>query len=322
MKTKTYRTSDTVDFVIVGSGAAGGVLARELARARLDVVVLEQGPRLYPADFQHDELKNWFIGGLVDESAEQSAELPPFGLRNRRGAAGTHAAVVCARCRWQHVALHRQLLALPRDRFSRAQRTRRDFRHGFRRLADHVRGARALLHQGRLGDRRLRTGRSRSRRFAAQSSVSHAADAREILGRVVRARRAQARPAARAGAAGHQLGSLRRASRLRALRLLPRLRLRSHGQGFQCLDGHSGGGGHGQLRGAGRQLRVASRDRQARPRDGRGVLRRARATNISSTPARWSSRPTAARRRGCCSTPRTRASRRGWRIPADWSANT
>ncbi len=65
MKTKTYRTSQTVDFVIVGSGAAGGVLARELARERLDVVVLEQGPRLYPADFQHDELKNWFIGGLV-----------------------------------------------------------------------------------------------------------------------------------------------------------------------------------------------------------------------------------------------------------------
>ena len=41
---KTYRPTDEVDFVIVGSGAAGGVLARELARASFSVVVLEQGP--------------------------------------------------------------------------------------------------------------------------------------------------------------------------------------------------------------------------------------------------------------------------------------
>ena len=65
MKTRTYRTSETVDFVIVGSGAAGGVLARELAHARLDVVVLEQGPRIYPTDLRHDELQNWFLGGLA-----------------------------------------------------------------------------------------------------------------------------------------------------------------------------------------------------------------------------------------------------------------
>ena len=61
MSARTYRAADTVDFVIVGSGAAGGVLARELARAKLSVVVLEQGPRLYPADFEHDELKYWFM---------------------------------------------------------------------------------------------------------------------------------------------------------------------------------------------------------------------------------------------------------------------
>jgi choline dehydrogenase-like flavoprotein len=65
MNTRTYKTTDTVDFVIVGSGAAGGVLARELARARLSVVVLEQGPRIYPTDLRHDELKNWFLGGLA-----------------------------------------------------------------------------------------------------------------------------------------------------------------------------------------------------------------------------------------------------------------
>ena len=41
-----YRTTDVVDFVIVGSGAAGGVLAKELSTRGHSVVVLEQGPRL------------------------------------------------------------------------------------------------------------------------------------------------------------------------------------------------------------------------------------------------------------------------------------
>ena len=41
MAAKTYRTDEEVDFVIVGSGAAGGVLARELSMAGFSVVVLE-----------------------------------------------------------------------------------------------------------------------------------------------------------------------------------------------------------------------------------------------------------------------------------------
>jgi ribulose 1,5-bisphosphate synthetase/thiazole synthase len=48
---RTYRPTDEVDFVIVGSGAAGGVMARELARNGFSVVVLEQGPWLTERDF-------------------------------------------------------------------------------------------------------------------------------------------------------------------------------------------------------------------------------------------------------------------------------
>jgi len=66
MSARTFRDSQAVDFVIVGSGAAGGVIARELARASLSVVVLEQGPRLNPSDFEHDELKYWFAGGITN----------------------------------------------------------------------------------------------------------------------------------------------------------------------------------------------------------------------------------------------------------------
>ena len=52
-----YKTSDEVDFVIVGSGAAGGVLAKELSTNGFRVVVLEQGPYLKNSDFVHDEAK-------------------------------------------------------------------------------------------------------------------------------------------------------------------------------------------------------------------------------------------------------------------------
>ncbi|MGB9463883.1 MAG: GMC family oxidoreductase [Candidatus Acidiferrum sp.] len=52
-----YKTTDEVDFVIIGSGAAGGILAKELSTSGFRVVVLEQGPYLTEKDFVHDEIK-------------------------------------------------------------------------------------------------------------------------------------------------------------------------------------------------------------------------------------------------------------------------
>lgn len=52
----TFDRDEAVDFVIVGSGSAGGILARELATGGFSVVVLEQGPFRQAEDFTHDEI--------------------------------------------------------------------------------------------------------------------------------------------------------------------------------------------------------------------------------------------------------------------------
>jgi len=55
MAEASFPTREEVDFVVIGSGAAGGIMAKELSTAGHSVVVLEQGPHLQAADFKHDE---------------------------------------------------------------------------------------------------------------------------------------------------------------------------------------------------------------------------------------------------------------------------
>ncbi len=68
----SYALKDKVDFVIVGSGAAGGVLAKELSSNGFRIVVLEQGPFLHEKDFGHDEYKNFALGPLVNHGQKQT----------------------------------------------------------------------------------------------------------------------------------------------------------------------------------------------------------------------------------------------------------
>ena len=50
--------TEKTEVVIVGVGAAGGILAAELGKAGIKVIGLERGPRLATSDFTpHDELR-------------------------------------------------------------------------------------------------------------------------------------------------------------------------------------------------------------------------------------------------------------------------
>jgi choline dehydrogenase-like flavoprotein len=69
LSSRKFKPSETVDFVVVGSGAAGGVIARELSQAGFTVVVLEQGPRLGSGDFEHDEFKYTYLSGITNSPA-------------------------------------------------------------------------------------------------------------------------------------------------------------------------------------------------------------------------------------------------------------
>jgi len=69
----SFPLDEPVDFVIVGSGSAGGILARELSTNGFQVVVLEQGPFRRADDFHHDEIGVLMFGQLAggDNSAHQ-----------------------------------------------------------------------------------------------------------------------------------------------------------------------------------------------------------------------------------------------------------
>ena len=106
MAAVVYRESETVDFVIVGSGASGGVMARELSVAGFSVVVLEQGPYLKSGDFRHDEWMYKYNDELMwgarqghpqtfrrteDQTAEQ-VKKPVLGYAHNVGGSSVHFA--------------------------------------------------------------------------------------------------------------------------------------------------------------------------------------------------------------------------------------
>lgn len=63
---RRFTPDEAVDFVVIGSGTAGGSVARELTRLGHNVVLLEQGKQYTRADFHHDELATVFNNGYCN----------------------------------------------------------------------------------------------------------------------------------------------------------------------------------------------------------------------------------------------------------------
>ena len=96
-----FQEREPVDFVVIGAGSAGGILAKELSTAGFSVVVLEQGPHRRAADFTHDELGVFLSGGLElpradfpqtfrEREDEEAQSVPtPFGAYYAAGVGGS-----------------------------------------------------------------------------------------------------------------------------------------------------------------------------------------------------------------------------------------
>lgn len=80
---------DEVDVVIIGAGAAGGVLAKELSEAGMTVVVLEAGPMLNPQnEFASDELHMKKLGWQDTRIVDGADPLQMGNNNSGRGVGG------------------------------------------------------------------------------------------------------------------------------------------------------------------------------------------------------------------------------------------
>src|ERR1700738_1628574 len=150
---RKFNPATQVDFVIIGSGAAGGAMAKELSTAGFEVVVLEQGPRMEDRDFKHDELKIRDTPALVNDhalqpntfrkTADEKAQLAPTISYGRCGGGGT---VHYTGSHW-----------------------------GFRGLAAHLRGAATFLRESRIRIRGFGNQRKKPLRLSAIETISPSA---------------------------------------------------------------------------------------------------------------------------------------------------
>ena len=95
----TFNPREAVDFVIVGSGAAGGILAKELATAGFRIVVLEQGRYRKQSEFTHDEIKylingEMFGGGFRESGMTFRADPKDEAQPSERGDPAAYAKTV------------------------------------------------------------------------------------------------------------------------------------------------------------------------------------------------------------------------------------
>ena len=92
----TYKPTTEVDFIVIGSGAAGGIMAKELSAAGFSVVVLEQGSAGcygHEHDYNKDELLSMYPPNPDDYLMSNPKTQPNTFRRNlnEKAVKGTHS---------------------------------------------------------------------------------------------------------------------------------------------------------------------------------------------------------------------------------------
>jgi choline dehydrogenase-like flavoprotein len=110
---KQYPTSQEVDFVVIGSGAAGGIMAKQLSTAGFSVVVLEQGGwGKYGREHEYNK-DEWLARNVSEEDrlmSDPSRQRNTF-RHNDNGKSHARKPQLWLRCGRRHRHLRRQQLA-------------------------------------------------------------------------------------------------------------------------------------------------------------------------------------------------------------------
>ena len=112
---RQYTPTTEVDFVVIGSGAAGGIMAKQLSQAGFSVVVLEQGGwGKYGRDHEYNK-DEWLNRNQAQEDrlmSDPTRQRNTFRRNDKEKAAARHAQLRL-RGRRRHRHLRRQQLAAP-----------------------------------------------------------------------------------------------------------------------------------------------------------------------------------------------------------------
>ena len=151
-----------VDAVIVGAGAGGGIVAKQLTTAGLHVVLLERGKWYTANDCRKDDLRNQRNSQLGQRLSVQTTRAIRACWWTSKGASASSnpsapattttppawAAAPSAMAPWRGVIMEKDFRM--RSTYGAVGR-----QHA-RRLARRLRGSGTLLREGGVGDRRLR----------------------------------------------------------------------------------------------------------------------------------------------------------------------
>ncbi len=261
MNAAQFRPTDAVDFIVIGAGAAGGVIAKELSTAGFRIVVLEQGPWLREGDFQHDEVSVMYRSALTNDykkqpnvfrktAAEPAKRQPAVEYGRMVGGGSVHFTANYWRFHPEDFRERSLLGTIPGADL-------RDWPIGCDDLEPYYTKAEWDLGISGLGG---------SNPFDGPRSKPYP------LPRPVRARGQEARPPSVSSAAGGSFAALSRTPCLRSLRFLRELRMRDRRQVEHARRAHSSRCQNGPVRGSSELLRTQDRSWKRSPGAWRRLL--------------------------------------------------